>query len=185
MAKIEPKSPGDVLATLNASKEDNAKDIHRELGLDPHFKFVEAPRSRVNINGFETLVAADVFKDTGNLDKAQRANVMVRLLGDELYKNIKTAANCSGLDDEAAFLRQKLWELFERDTFDAEGATSPFAKDVDGNPASTENKLINEVLGKSNLGRLVQYAKANDISNIDALRYGVLNYLTEAVARGF
>lgn len=191
------KSPDEILASLEAGNKPAAATINKEevredkamqaimkdITGDALFKFNEAPRTRVNINGFETLVALDVFKDSGDLTKAQRANALVKLLGEELYKNIKVAANCAGLDDEAAWLKQKLWELFQLDVFAAPGAEGPFDKTE--TPTSPINKAISDVLGKSNLGSLVSYAKGENIRVIDALRYGVLNYLEKVLETGF
>lgn len=190
------KSPDEILASLEAgskpaatiNKEEIREDkdmqaIMKDITGDARFKFTEAPRTRVNINGFETLVALDVFKDSGDLTKAQRANSLVKLLGEELYKNIKIAANCAGLDDEAAWLKQKLWELFQLDKFNGQGASGPFDKKE--TPDSPDNRKIAAVLGKSNLGSLVSYAKGEDFKVIEALRFGVLNYLETSMERGF
>ena len=175
MAGKDLRSPEDVINQITAPVAPRSKTSEQiALGMMKEFKF-EKPIVTAKIKGFESRVAADLFAVDGNRDAAKRADTLCVLLGDRLYGVIRTAAKCDGIDDELHYLGQKLFVAFEADEFDVKGATEPFDKEVDGNANSETNIGLAQIIQKSNLGRLVQIARANNVSNTDALRWGILN----------
>lgn len=181
---------GSAASTSDGSLEQTDKGIKlKNLKFD-----YEKPSVTVNIRGFETKVATDIFSLTGNKDAAKRADNLAKLLGDELYKQVRTASKNCGLDNESDYLAQQLFLALEADEFDITGADEDgedggFNKDVDGQVASETNVAIAETLRPSNLGRIVQLAKSFEApsgqrgcSVVNALRYGVLNLLARRQA---
>lgn len=204
MATKEPKTPEEALATIGmAAKNVSVNDageggnFNNALKL-PEFTF-ERPTGSITINGFETKIAADMYTLTGNRDVATRAEALIKLLGQELYSKCRISAKCAGIDNEADYLAQQLWLALESDTFDITGAeqgdeTGPdpgFNRETDGQVSSPINNLISQYLRPSNLGRIVQLAKAYEredgvkgVSVQNALRYGVLNFMVIKLQRG-
>jgi len=151
--------------------------------LDP--EHVHATVAFTNKSGFQSVLARDVFNLDGNKDDAERAETMVELLGEPLAEALRTRALSSGVNNECDWLAQQLQVAFENDEFDTKGAADQRTKE-DDDVNSHYNRLISKMLGKSNLGRVVQHAKMAkpELSNPECLRWGVLNLINLLRARG-
>lgn len=198
-ADKNPGSPEELMKLLGESKGDKAVATEAGTVYQPDLPKAapKAPRVELTVDGFVTQVAQDVFTTTGSRDEAERADLLTRLLGNEehvfdtsrrgdkykceatgLYDRVKTAASCSGMSDEAAFLRQQLWLLFEQDRADCSGDPDPGERTAqDEDPRSEVNIVISSLLGKSALGRIRSLAKQKGISNQSCLRAVVTNFL--------
>lgn len=199
----EPKTPDELLKMINGSKTDEVKETIHGTTYDPKIEVVVAPpKVELTVDGFFTRVAQDVFTTTGSKDAADRADAMALLLGDgepdaedkkhifdtamrgdrykcqpvSLIERIKTAAACSGIDDECFYLRQHLWLILERDEANLTGAEEERSED-DEKADSPVNSLIATFLGKSALGRVRALAKNAKVSNKSALKAIVFNML--------
>lgn len=157
MSKANPTSVEDLTRAFSQAK------------LNSDGSLAEVPISQsvapaeVYVDGFVSTVARDIFSATGRRDLSERADELAKVLGEDLYKEVKFLAGCQGKDDESHWLTQYLWLRFERDQVRAEGIdgkAKPFAQDVDGTPGSKQNQALAKYLSPSILGRLLQASRS-------------------------
>lgn len=195
MAAKEPKTPDELMKLIASQSKDAVVETENGTIYDPQIKVdVPPPSVSVNVNGFETAVARDIFTAPGGSDEFEQASDLMKLLGNEphifntklkgaaeeiiptgLYDRVKTAANCNGQNDEALYLRQILWHALERDAVSLEGAEDERVKERDDNASSPVNVAIAQYLGASQLGRIRALAAAEGVSNLSAVRAIVTN----------
>ncbi len=163
-------------ADLNTQEGQAALAKSMNKVLDP--AYVSAPVEFLNKDGFMSQMARDVFALDGNKDDAIRADTMVELLGEALAEALRTRASSAGFNNECDWLAQNLQVAFEREEFSTQGAEDPRTPE-DDKPGSHYNALIEKMLGKRNLGRIVQHAKMvkPEISNPECLRWGTHNLI--------
>lgn len=158
--------------------------------LVPNVK-IEIDRSPaiVEINGFETQVARDLYFNLGDEDVAQKAEELCYIIGEPLFEKAQVAAKCSGLKDVSKWLSFRIWQELEQ-LEDPVGDVVEMIKALpedcreertkEDNDASKElNRLIAQHLGKSNLGRVVTPAKTAGVSNRCAIQAVVVAHLTD------
>lgn len=190
----EPKTPEEALSLLSQVKKEDiniGQDLTSSRATDPQdvlrnrMEFGKA-QAEVFLGGFVTTTASDLYRMTGDLDEAQRADDLIKLLGEDLYLSVRNIAKCSGIDNEADWLAQQVWALLQADIFDTTGAADARNKEVDDNPSSPVNKLISQYLRPSNLGRIVQAARAAEpkVSNAAALRAATYNFVVAKLQKG-
>jgi len=186
-------TPDDIIKQVESAKSSfGGFGGQATVNLDAEKLFgYEKPNVTIKIKGFDTKVASDIFVSTGNKDVAQRVDALVKLLGQELYKEVKIAANCAGLDNEADYLAQEIALMLMQEDFKPEGATEKREKAVDDEVGSEINQQISQWLRPSNLGQIAQIARAyepNDkqrgVTNRDALRWALLNRFEAKKALG-
>jgi hypothetical protein len=188
--KIDASSPDAILGAIASAGAVAGADraaINERLAN----KFNIAPaQTTLNINGFKTQIALDVYTASGNKEAGQIAEELTQLVGDTLYGYIKIAANCAGLNNEGAYLSQELQFVLQSGQFDPSGATEPYDKKVDDDPQSEQNRQIVGLLGEDNLGRLRAVAaqfnpkeneKQKGVNIADALRWGLLNHFEKKI----
>jgi hypothetical protein len=198
MTRTEPANEADVALRTMAARtrmvQTGGADLNTKEGqavlassmnkvLDP--AYVSAPVEFLNKDGFMSQMARDVFSLAGNKDDAVRADAMCELLGEALAEALRTRALSAGFNNECDWLAQQLQVAFEREEFSTVGAEDP-RTEADDEVNSHYNQLIEKMLGKRNLGRIVQHAKMAkpELSNPETLRWGVHNLILILRKRG-